>query len=129
MRLTPSTHSQSFGAIVSNCPPTPTPARLGHSLEASRQVRRFAYDGLLLGGTLAYKVTHHDQPGRNPDPDLQRHAGGRVEFRYGFDQSKSSFTARSAFKSYNARVMPRECAGAVQRRGISRQLQRSLPCD
>ena len=65
-------------------------ARLGHSLEASRQVRRFAYDGLLLSGTLAYKVTHHDQPGRNPDPDLQRHAGGRVEFRYGFDQSKSS---------------------------------------
>ena len=62
--------------------------RLGDRLQARREVRRLADDAALLRLPRSDQVADDDQPGRDPDPHVQRRAGRGDEFRRCLDDGE-----------------------------------------
>ena len=60
----------------------------GDRLQARREVRRLADDAALLRLPRPEKIADDDHPGGDPDPHLQRRAGGGFELRRGFDDGE-----------------------------------------
>ena len=58
------------------------------ALQARREVRRLADDAALLRLPRSDEVADDDQPGRDPDPHLQRRAGRGDELRRGLDDGE-----------------------------------------
>ena len=62
--------------------------RLGDRLQARREVRGLADDAALLRLPRSDQVADDDQPGRDPDPHVQRRAGRGDEFRRRLDNGE-----------------------------------------